>query len=375
MLLKKVKILVGMSGGVDSSVSAALLKGVKTKSQFKKVTGHNPPTNFGGVEVVGAFIKVWSPDWMACDWPTERREAMRAAAHLKIPFITIDLEKEYKKDVVGYMIKGYKAGKIPNPDVMCNKTIKFGALFDKAIRAGYDYVATGHYARVGKFKNNFQLLAGVDKEKDQSYFLWTLGQKQLSKTVFPVGIYKKTKVREFAKKFKLPNAEKKDSQGLCFIGKVDMADFLGKYIPKKEGNVLNISDEVIGKHSGSVFYTIGQRHGFEVTNKTANDKPLFVVSKNLKKNTITVSETKTTGEFCSLDIGLEKINWVNGQPPVVNKKYFARIRYRQPLQPASLKIHSRKIQVHFNRLQESIAPGQSLVLYDGEICVGGGIIK
>src|SRR3989338_2608787 len=252
------KVIAGLSGGVDSAVSAALLKRA-------------------GTEVVGAFIKTWTPEWLdrSCEWKSERRDAMRVAAHLDIPFVTIDLEKEYKESVVDYMISEYKLGRTPNPDVMCNKEIKFGAFLRKALELGADYIATGHYAQieylyiensllaprsigeVGKIVN-CKLKIGVDPNKDQSYFLWTLTQEQLSKTIFPVGHLYKNEVRGLAKKFKLPVANKKDSQGICFLGHIDMKDFLSHYIKVECGNVLNLQGAKIGEHDGAVFYTLGQ---------------------------------------------------------------------------------------------------------------------
>ena len=238
------KVYIGMSGGVDSSVSAALLKKA-------------------GYDVTGVFIKVWQPDWINCTWKEDRMDAMRVAALLDIPFITLDLEKEYKEEVVDYMISEYRAGRTPNPDVMCNRYVKFGGFYDWAMKQGADYVATGHYAQVIDGK----LIAGNDKNKDQTYFLWTLNKEQLSKTIFPVGNIEKPEVRKLAKKFNLPNAEKKDSQGLCFIGKIDIKEFLSHYIDSKRGNVLNIEGEVIGEHDGSFFFTIGERHGFNILKK------------------------------------------------------------------------------------------------------------
>ena len=233
MLKKKTKkVFIGMSGGVDSSVSAALLK------------EH-------GYDVTGVFIKVWQPEFFECTWRADRLDAMRVCAKLDIPFLTLNLEKEYKKEVVDYMIDEYKAGRTPNPDVMCNKYIKFGGFFDFAMKHSADFIATGHYARVKKFprgetsgfnpspevspRGTYQLLAGRDKNKDQSYFLWTLTQKQLQKTLFPIGDIDKPEVRKLAEKYGLATAVKKDSQGLCFIGKIDMKDFLKNYMKEKKG--------------------------------------------------------------------------------------------------------------------------------------------
>jgi len=385
------KVFVGMSGGVDSSVSAALLK----KSGF---------------DVVGVFIKVWQPDFVECTWREDRLDAMRICAKLHIPFFTLDLEKEYKKEVVDYMITEYKNGRTPNPDVMCNKYIKFGAFFDWATKQGADFVATGHYARV-KSKNPEQisgstdifllknsscsaqpasqvsqktilnsstktlLLAGTDKNKDQSYFLWTLTQKQLSKTLFPIGDIEKPEVRKKAEKLGLSTAEKKDSQGVCFLGKFDMKDFLSHYIKENSGKVLDGNGKVIGRHNGAIFYTIGQRHGFEIIKKTTKSNPLFIIAKNLQKNTITVSENPIQNVKESKEIEMKNVNWTSGKIPDLSKKYSARIRYRQPLSLCKIKKKDDNCVVSFDKYQKSVSSGQSIVIYDGEICLGGGIIK
>jgi tRNA-specific 2-thiouridylase len=364
------KVFVGMSGGVDSSVSAALLQKA-------------------GYDITGVFLKVWHPDWMPCEWKEERRDAMRVAAHLNIPFITIDLEKEYKKSVVDYMIAEYKAGRTPNPDVMCNKEIKFGSFLKKAKEMGADFIATGHYAqiesrilkvesgRVDSPPTTLHLLTeGADKNKDQSYFLWTLTQRELKRILFPVGHLQKSEVRALARKFKLPTAEKKDSQGICFIGKVDMKEFLEHYITAKPGNLLNEKGEIIGTHSGALFYTIGQRHGFTVAKKTPDDHALYVIAKDIQKNTITVS--KKMGEHnlhITKKVNLEALNWVSGQNN--SKKLTARIRYRQEHQPCKLltKELGQNAAVEFTVPQQGVSPGQSVVIYDGEVCLGGGIIK
>jgi tRNA-specific 2-thiouridylase len=349
---KKLKVFVGMSGGVDSSVSAALLKEA-------------------GFDVTGVFIKVWQPDWISCTWKDDRLDAMRVAAHLGIPFLTLDLEKEYKREVVDYMVREYKMGRTPNPDVMCNRHVKFGAFFKKARDLGADFVATGHYAKIDKGV----LVAADDKNKDQSYFLWTLTDKELKHTLFPVGGLEKSEVRKLAKKFRLVNADKKDSQGLCFIGKIDMKDFLKEYIPVKKGNVINLKGELVGTHDGALFYTLGERHGFILTKKTPEDKPYFVVAKDIKKNTITVSNKNEKGELplSHRAVSIDSVQWT--EMPKASKKYSARIRYRQPLQTCTVKKGTNNTwSVFFDRPQSSVSPGQSLVLYDRSRCLGGGII-
>ncbi|MDE1940776.1 MAG: tRNA 2-thiouridine(34) synthase MnmA [Patescibacteria group bacterium] len=366
------KAFVGMSGGVDSSVSAALLKRA-------------------GYDVTGVFIKVWQPDWIECDWREERLDAMRAAAHLRIPFVTLDLEAEYKKEVIDYMISEYRAGRTPNPDVMCNRYVKFGAFWRWAAKNGADFIATGHYARieergggsreegVRRAGHGFRLLAGSDPNKDQSYFLWTLTQDDLSHTLFPVGGLLKSEVRSLARKFGLPNADKKDSQGLCFIGKVDVKAFLAHYIKSEPGDVIDDSGKKIGKHPGSVFFTIGERHGFMIDpdKRSPNDQPYYVVSKDVVNNTITVSNKEGGDRPSASDaVRLSKANWISGSAPGSADRSMARSRYRQPLQALKeIECRTTETKVVFEKAQESLTPGQSLVIYRGEECLGGGIIE
>ena len=316
-MIKKV-VFVGLSGGVDSAVSAALLK--------KQ-----------GFEVVGVFIKTWHPDFLECNEEEERRDAMRVAAHLDIPFLSLDLEKVYKKEVADYMIREYKMGRTPNPDVMCNKEVKFGAFLKKALSMGADFVATGHYALRKNSKNsgafalgdkrtgdprrlnslNFFLQKGKDPSKDQSYFLWTLRQDQLKKILFPVGNLKKSEVRKLARKFNLPVAEKKDSQGICFLGAVDLKEFLKHYIKEKRGKVLNEKGEEIGFHDGVVFHTLGERHGFTITKKNPNDKRYYIVSKDMKKNILVVSTRQDlvkNNSNMGADYRIENTNWIIETP-------------------------------------------------------------
>lgn len=349
---KNKTVFVGVSGGVDSSVSAALLK----------EEGYN---------VVGVFIKVWQPDFLKCDWEKERTDAMRVCVRLDIPFLTLDLEKEYKKEVADYMISEYKNGRTPNPDVMCNKYVKFGSFLKFAKEKGADFVATGHYARVEEGKDGvFKLLQGVDSNKDQSYFLWTLTQKELASVLFPVGKYKKDKVRKLAKKFNLETAEKKDSQGICFLGHVDLEEFLSHYIDLKEGDVLDTKGEVVGKHSGSELYTIGQRHGFIINEKNTEREPYYVVQKDLGNNTITVSHESDDEDFNKKEVSLESVNWITNAP-LEGKEYKARIRHRGELYSCAIKDTT----VTFQEPLNGLARGQSLVLFDKEECVGGGVIS
>ncbi|HEY4500257.1 MAG TPA: tRNA 2-thiouridine(34) synthase MnmA [Candidatus Paceibacterota bacterium] len=359
--MKGKKVYVGMSGGVDSSVSAALLQDQ-------------------GFNVTGVFIRVWQPDWMECAWREDRLDAMRVCVALDIPFVTLDLEKEYKREVVDYMISEYVAGRTPNPDVMCNRYVKFGGFFDWAMKQGVDYIATGHYARIEKTRDrasDFKLVAGSDQNKDQSYFLWTLTQKHLSKTLFPVGDMEKSETRALARKLKLPVAEKRDSQGLCFIGKVNIKEFLSHYIKPKIGKILNEFGETIGEHDGAVFLTLGERCGFTPIKKTANEKSYYVISRDIEKNTVTVSHKSPVGALSveKNEYSLKSINWISGIPET-KKRYSARVRHLGELLSCEIEVkESRKKSVKITFENPTIiAPEQSIVVYDGKECLGGGIV-
>ncbi len=361
------RVFVGMSGGVDSSVAAALLK--------KR-----------GFDVVGIHLKCYNVDGCAAQ---DAEDARRAAETIGIPFYTFDFEKEYKEKVVEYMIDGYKKGITPNPDVMCNKEIKFGLFYEKAIELGADFVATGHY--VLKIEN-CKLKIARDKNKDQSYFLWTLKPEQLAHCLFPIGDYTKPQVRKLAAKFGLHNAAKKDSQGICFLGQVSLPDFLSRYIKPKKGLILLASKtsrlpaealakagraQIIGHHNGAQFYTIGQRHGLNIG---GFKQPLYVVDKNIKKNTITVAEGENNPALYKKEIKLTDVNLINPKFKIENLKLkipvLARVRYRQPLVPASFIIHNSLFTIQFKEPVKFVAEGQSAVFYDKKgVMLGGGVIK
>ncbi len=339
------KVYVGLSGGVDSSVSAALLKEQ-------------------GYDVTGVFIKVWQPDFIECTWKEDRLDAMRVASVLDIPFITLDLEKEYKQGVIDYMIDEYRNGRTPNPDVMCNREVKFGAFYRWAKSQGADYVATGHYAS----HNGNSLVKSRDENKDQTYFLWTLSKEIIPSVIFPVGDIEKSEVRVLAEKFKLSVSTKKDSQGLCFVGTIDVKTLLKQYIDEKDGDVLNEQAEVIGTHSGVMFLTIGERHGFTIIKNGTDDAAYFIIAKDFDTNTITVSHTppqEKSGEI----ISLTSTNWTIELEK--GKVYDVRARYRAPLARAEC-IDKNTFKVVEGNLVKAV--GQSLVIYDGELCIGGGII-
>lgn len=347
------KVFVGLSGGVDSAVSAALLKQE-------------------GYEVTGVFIKAWQPDWLPCSWREERRDAMKAALALDIPFLFLDAEAEYKKGVVDKMLEEYKKGRTPNPDVLCNREIKFGIFWKFAKEEGADFIATGHYAQVQLVADSFELREGKDKEKDQSYFLWTLAQEDLSHTLFPVGDLEKREVRELAEKFALPVAEKKDSQGICFMGDVSMEDFLSHYIESKPGKVVDPDGEVIGAHRGLVHYTIGERRGFDVWKKGDAAGPFYVVAKDAKKNMLIVSDKEEEIlDFSPKKIVIDKANWITVPE---NASLTARIRYRGEKLACKLALYGKKLTVEFAEPVRGLSLGQSIVFYQGEACLGGAVM-
>ncbi len=352
----KRKLYVGLSGGVDSSVSLALLQ--------KE-----------GYDVVGVFIKTWQPDFIECTWRDERRDAMRVCAQLDIPFITLDLEEEYKRGVADYMIAEYRKGRTPNPDVLCNREVKFGGFLRWALAHGADFVATGHYAMVKKNKSGlFELHQGKDESKDQAYFLWMLTQNELAHILFPVGAMQKSRVRKHAEHFALPTATKKDSQGVCFLGPLDMKDFLKHYIAEAKGDVRNENGEIIGTHNGVLFFTLGERHGFTITKKSPHEAPYYVVDKNLDANTITVTQKEPKKSlFAKKEYVLEQTNWIT-EYPQLKTKYKAQIRYRgEYLDCVIKKIVANTATITFSS-PEVISPGQSVVIYYGSQCVGGGIV-
>ncbi len=352
-----------MSGGVDSSVSAALL-------------------HRAGYDVTGVFIRVWYPPGIYCSAEDDRRDALRVAAKIGIPLLTVNLEKEYKTAVIDSMFREYTRGRTPNPDILCNEKVKFGAFRTWARKRGVDAIATGHYARIVKQDGTLHLRAGKDKEKDQSYFLYRLGNRALARIIFPVGAMEKSEVRALARRFGLPTAEKKDSQGLCFVGKFDFKEFLKHYVPVKSGTVLDTKGKIIGHHDGALLYTIGERHGFNVTKKSPHDPPYYVVGRDVKKNTLTVARGNEEKRFFKRKIILSHPHWVSGKPPALSGTYRARIRYRQPLQscrlvkqpPLGSEASKWGYMVVFDRPQRAVTPGQSLVLYRGIECLGGGVI-
>ncbi len=348
--LKKHKVFIGLSGGVDSSIAAHLLKNQ-------------------GFDVVGIHLRCWNR--LGCD-VKEAEDARLVAEHLGIPFYIFDLEKEYKSLVVDYMVENYSGGLTPNPDVMCNREIKFGLFLKKALAMGADYIATGHYVKLKKIGDTFVLYEAKDKNKDQSYFLWTLTQNELKHCLFPVGDYLKSNVRRLAEKADLPTANKKDSQGLCFVGKVTLKEFLGEWLPPKTGLIVSTDGLVLGEHEGIHFYTVGQRHGIGF----AGGKPYYISEKNASSNTIVLAEGSDNSDLFKKEISLTSVNWISGIPksPL---RVLARVRYRQPLSTAIIsRLGNSSYRLEFDKPQKFVAPGQSAVIYSpsGRV-LGGGIIS
>lgn len=354
-----------MSGGVDSSVAAMLLRNQ-------------------GYDVTGVYLKCYMQPDGSC--MREAMDAAEVAKQLEIPFEIWDFQKEYKERVIDYMVEGYRQGLTPNPDIECNREIKFGMFLKRALKLGADYVATGHYVKLAtsrlglgsrgnsKSKTVYKLLEAKDKNKDQSYFLWTLTQAQLKHALFPIGDYLKPEVREMAKKAGLKTADKKDSQGICFLGKVTLDEFLKSYLPEKKGEVLSVEGERLGTHLGAHFYTIGQREGIGNIKHQKGVKmhrPLYVVSKDVKRNVVVVAE-EGDENLERKEVKLSGVNFINKQNKDV--LVMARVRYRQPLFEAMLR-KAEGWKLVFRKSQKFVASGQSAVFYSkkGEI-IGGGVI-
>ncbi len=340
------KIAVGVSGGVDSAVSAYLLKEQ-------------------GYDITGVYMQCWEARADGCKADEERKDAVEVCAHLGIKFVYLDFIEQYKTKVIEYFYKEYASGRTPNPDIMCNKEIKFGLFLDWAMNNGFNAIATGHYARVTEKDGKFHLFKGIDSSKDQSYFLYPLNQAQLSKAIFPVGAMYKEEVRELGKEAGLHNFDKPDSVGICFIGEVDIKEFLKKKLEVKEGDVLDVEGNVIGKHEGVWFYTIGQRHGFKLDIYTG--LPMYVVGKNVERNQLFVGPTK---EVLRNEFLVEDLHWI-ANVPELPLTCGVRIRHLGEIYAAVLDETNK---VALADPVFGVAPGQSAVFYLGDECLGGGII-
>lgn len=348
--MKKSKtVFVGMSGGVDSSVTAALLK----------EQGYN---------VVGVYMKNWTKSLpgFECPWQEDFQDAKRVAVQLGIEFKVFDFEEQYKHKVVDYMIDEFKAGRTPNPDIMCNQEVKFKLFLETCLEEGADLIATGHYAVV----NDGQMLQAKDKNKDQTYFLYRVTEKALQKTLFPLGAYTKPEVRELAKKFGLVTAGKKESMGICFVGKVGIKEFLSQYIKTKPGKIINQHGKTIGSHDGAIFYTIGQRSGLGV----GGGLPYYVTGKNMQKNEVYVTTDIDDKNLWTRELHLTDVHWIN-KSPKSGATVQVRTRHRASLIQANISFEGSKLLVKLKDEIRAATPGQSAVLYSDELVLGGGIIS
>lgn len=352
--------MVGMSGGVDSSVAAYLLLQQ-------------------GYEVEGLFMKNWEEDDTEtyCAAHVDLADAQAVADKLGIKLYTVNFSSEYWDFVFEHFLAEYKAGRTPNPDILCNREIKFKAFLDFALERGADGIATGHYTRVRQLASGeFQLLRGLDANKDQSYFLHAIGQHALSHALFPVGELEKPEVRRIAEEQGFVTARKKDSTGICFIGERKFRDFLQKYLPAQPGEIVTPEGQVIGKHQGLMYYTLGQRQGLGIGGvKNAQENPWFVVDKDLNANRLLVAQGHQNDWLLKPNLEAEQMHWISGHSPAQRFSCTAKIRYRQLDSTCDVEIlETGNIKVHFTEMQRAITPGQSIVLYQDESCLGGGVI-
>ena len=431
---EKQLVFVALSGGVDSAVAAGLLKKkgyqvvgvfmkcwtssnkqIGTDIQTLRLRSGQADLHRSDKEALRAYSGQSDSSPIGCGWEQDEEDARQVAAKLAIPFLSWDFTREYKQRVIDYFLEGYQKGITPNPDIMCNREIKFGLFLKRAIKMGADKIATGHYVRIrerdirdrgdkrenegelGKIEekkinpslsfiipNNLSyfLLKGVDPNKDQSYFLWTLTQEQLKYCLFPIGDYEKPEVREFARKWDLPVKDKPDSQGICFMGKVDVKEFLKAHLKMKSGKIRTTEGAIIGEHTGLEYYTIGQRRGIEI----GGGIPYFVAAKDFKKNELIVAKGSRAEALFEKELWAGDVHWISGKAPKMPFLCQAKIRYRQPDQKCEIKRDNKgksgimreneeKIKVEFYETQRAITAGQSVVFYDKEIMLGGGIIE
>lgn len=352
------KIIVGMSGGVDSSVAAVLLKQQ-------------------GYDVIGLFMHNWNEkdDDGICSSDEDYAYVREVCDKIDIPYYTVNFSKEYWDKVFTYFLDELKQGRTPNPDVMCNKEIKFKAFLNFAMGLNAKYLATGHYARIGQSGDRKTLLRGIDDNKDQTYFLYNLGQNELSKIMFPIGSLQKKMVREIAHKHDLATASRKDSMGICFIGERNFNKFISKYLPSQSGDIVDIiTDNKIGRHDGLMHYTIGQRKGLGIGGTSTNSRPYFVAKKDIKNNILYAVQGDDDVLYSDGCI-ISNLSFVSGQIPAQQFQATVRLRHRQKDKPCDVIVENDTAQIKFHEKQRAVAPGQSAVLYQGDVCLGGGIIE
>jgi len=354
------KIMMGMSGGVDSSVAAMLLQEQ-------------------GYQVEGLFMKNWEEDDTReiCTAEEDLRDARSVCGTLGIPLHTVNFSAEYWDRVFEYFLAEYRAGRTPNPDIMCNREIKFKAFLDYALDLGADGIATGHYVRADIVNGRQRLKKGLDANKDQSYFLYALGQYPLSKSLFPIGELEKSQVRKIADKHQFINARKKDSTGICFIGERNFRDFLQTYLPAQPGDMITPDGNIIGQHQGLMYYTLGQRQGLGIGGqKTGSEDPWYVIDKDLKNNILLVAQGHNHPQLFKKQLIAKDLHWIAETIPELPLKCTAKTRYRQPDQSCTItKLDKDSVEVSFQKPQRAITPGQSVVFYQDDICLGGGIIQ
>ncbi|MCB5186356.1 tRNA 2-thiouridine(34) synthase MnmA [Methylobacillus gramineus] len=355
----KKKVIVGMSGGVDSSVTALLLKEQ-------------------GYDVVGLFMKNWEDDDTDeyCPAKQDLIDAVAVADNLGIEIEAVNFSKEYKERVFANFLEEYSAGRTPNPDILCNSEIKFKAFLDHAMALGGDLMATGHYAQVRERNGLYQLMKADDGTKDQSYFLHRLNQAQLSKTLFPLGHLPKREVREIARRARLPTSEKKDSTGICFIGERPFQEFLSRYLPRTPGDMETPDGQVVGQHNGLMYYTMGQRQGLGIGgSRESNGEPWFVAGKDMQRNVLIVVQGHEHPLLLNDGLIASNLHWIAGEEPRTHWVYAAKTRYRQPDAPCEIeRLEGDITEIRFGHAQWAITPGQSVVVYESNVCLGGGII-